>query len=259
MDLGLRDKVAFVSGASRGIGLGAAKRFAAEGARVVLTGRNPKTLDYAVLEVANIHGADRVLGVCVDMTRVDEIDRALAKAETHFGKIDCVVANVGSGTSKSGYGIEREHWDDIVNSNLLGNTMLAAAVLSRFEVQGYGSLTFVSSIAGVEAINAPIAYSAAKAGLMMAMKSYANLVGPKGIRVNAVAPGNVLFSGGTWEKKLEERASYFNEYINREVPMRRFGSVEEIADVIVFLASERAAFVTGAVWVVDGGQTRSYV
>ena len=90
------------------------------------------------------------------------------------------------------------------------------------------------------------------------MKSLSRLVGPQGVRVNAVSPGNVLFPGGSWEKKLVDRREFFEEMIQREVPLQRFASPEEIANVVVFLASERASFVTGSSVVVDGGQTRSY-
>jgi 3-oxoacyl-[acyl-carrier protein] reductase len=90
------------------------------------------------------------------------------------------------------------------------------------------------------------------------MKSLSRLVGPQGVRVNAVAPGNVLFPGGTWERRLAERREFFEQYIQSEVPLQRFGRPEEIADAVVFLASERASFITGACLVMDGGQTRSF-
>ena len=90
------------------------------------------------------------------------------------------------------------------------------------------------------------------------MKSLARLAAPKGVRVNAVVPGNIIFPGGTWETKLAERREVFEHYIQSEVPLQRFGRPEEIADVVVFLASERASFITGACVVVDGGQTKSF-
>jgi 3-oxoacyl-[acyl-carrier protein] reductase len=89
------------------------------------------------------------------------------------------------------------------------------------------------------------------------MKSLSRLAGRDGVRINAVAPGNVLFPGGSWERKLAERREFFEQYVRTEVPLQRFGRAEEIADAVVFLASERASFVTGACLVVDGGQTRS--
>jgi len=168
-----------------------------------------------------------------------------------------VVANVGSGTAPSGWDLSPDDWQAALTANLLGSMALARKAMSRLIARGGGNITFVSSIAGVEAINAPIGYSAAKAAVLSAMKSLSRLVGPQGVRVNAVAPGNVLFPGGSWERKLMEREDFFKEYIRTEVPLQRFGRPEEIADAVVFLASERASFITGACLVVDGGQTRS--
>lgn len=149
-----------------------------------------------------------------------------------------------------------DDWQSTLNMNLLGGMALASAALPYLVPQG-GSLTFMSSIVGCEAVSAPVTYSAAKAATLSAMKSLSRLVAAHGVRVNAVAPGNVLFPGGSWERKLAERREFFDQYVQAEVPMQRFGRAEEIADSVVFLASERASFITGACLVVDGGQTRS--
>ncbi len=120
-----------------------------------------------------------------------------------------------------------------------------------------GAIIFVGSIAGVESSPAPLAYSSAKAALLNYVKNLARQVAEDGIRVNAVAPGNILFEGGSWVKHLEARREEVLRYIESEVPMKRFGKPEEIADAVAFLASARASFVTGACLVADGGQTRS--
>lgn len=258
MELGFTGKAVFVGGASRGIGLAIARAFAAEGARVVITARTAGPLEEARSAIAAERGSGAVLGIAADMTVESEIGRALDAAETAFGPLDAVVANVGNGTARLGFDIDRAEWDRVLTANLLSGTLLAAEALKRLTARRHGSLTFITSIAGVEAMRAPVTYSAAKAALQMAMKLYAQQVGPLGVRVNAVAPGNVLFPGGSWEAKLAERRSFFEEYLRNEVALQRFARPEEIADVAVFLASERANFATGAVWVVDGGQTRSY-
>ncbi len=258
MDLGLEDKVAFVAGSSRGIGLAIAVAFLREGARVILTGRSAEPLAKAVALLAEEFDPQRVLSIQGDMTKPAEIQRALDEAEAVFSGLDAVVANVGSGTARGGWGLCLEDWQSILNINLLGGMALASAALPYLIARGGGSLTFISSIAGCEAINAPVTYSAAKAAVQSAMKSLSRLVGPQSVRVNAVAPGNVLFPGGTWERKLAERREFFEQYIQSEVPLQRFGRPEEIANAVVFLASERASFITGACLVVDGGQTRSF-
>ena len=258
MDLNLRDKAVFIAGSSRGIGLAIARAFLREGARVGISGRRPGPLEEAKALLITGAGPDRVVAIPGDMTREADLDQALSLVEETFAGLDAVVANVGSGAARSGWDLTPDDWQSVLTVNLLGSMTLAGQALSRLTPRGGGSITLVSSIAGVEAINAPLGYSVAKAALLSAMKNLARQVGPQGVRVNAVAPGNVLFPGGSWERKLAERRDFFEEYIRTEVPLQRFGRPEEIADAVVFLASERASFITGACLVVDGGQTRSY-
>jgi len=258
MDLGLHDKVAFIAGSSRGIGLAIARAFRREGVKVVVTGRHVESLEEASALLAAKAEAKCMLSVRGDMTNPADIQYALDEAISAFGVIDAVVANVGNGTAPSGWNLKLNDWQSALNLNLLGGMALASAALPHLIAHGGGSLTFISSIAGCEAIDAPVTYSAAKAAIQSAMKSLSRLVGPHGVRVNAVAPGNVLFPGGLWERKLAEHREFFEQYIQAEVPLQRFGRPEEIADAVVFLASERASFITGACLVIDGGQTRSF-
>lgn len=259
MDLGLSGKVAFVAGGSRGIGLAVVRGFLAEGAKVVMTGRNDTSLQSSYGVLAQDGYDERIMAIQGDLTDVAQIEHALGETVKKFGRLDVVVANIGSGTAKSGFQLDRHDWDSVFASNLFGSIHLAREALTYMVDAGSGSLIFIASIAGIEAIGAPVPYGAAKAALMMAMKSYACQVGREGVRVNAVAPGNIVFPGGTWAKKLEEREAFFKNYIEAEVPMKRFGKPEEIADAVIFLASERASFITGTVLVADGGQVRSYV
>ncbi|MBM4431737.1 MAG: SDR family oxidoreductase [Chloroflexi bacterium] len=256
MDLELHDKVAFIAGSSRGIGLAIVRTFLREGAKVVITGRNAESLEAATALLVTEAGVQRVLSIRGDMTDPADIQRALDETVATFGGIDAVIANVGSGVARGGWELTLDDWQSALNINLLGGMALASAALPHLIACGGGSITFTSSIVGCEAINAPVTYSAAKAAVQSAMKSLSRLVGPQGI--NAVAPGNVLFPGGSWERKLAERREFFEQYIRSEVPLQRFGRPEEIADAVVFLASERASFITGACLVVDGGQTRSF-
>lgn len=257
VDLELRGKVAFVAGASRGIGLAIARAFLEEGANVVITARGAPALEEARRQLAGSFHTARVLSLQGDMTVLGEIEPALDAALATFERLDAVVANVGSGSARRGWDLGPEDWEAALRTNLLGGMALATAALRHLSRRRGGSLTFVSSIAAIEAIDAPIPYSAAKAALQSAVKTLSRLVGQDGVRVNAVVPGNVLFPGGTWERQLEERREVFEEYVRTEVPLQRFGRPDEIAHAVVFLASERASFVTGASLVVDGGQTRS--
>lgn len=258
MDLGLAGKVAFVSGSTRGIGLAIARAFLAEGAGVAITGRDGRSLRSAEAELSKVFPAAAIAAIEADMTDENDVRSALDKAEAQLGPCNSVVANVGSGTGPAGYELSAEQWASGLATNLSAGVLLASAVLPRLAARKTGSLTFISSIVGVEAVGGPIPYVAAKAGLQAAAKTYARQVAGSNVRVNVVAPGNVLFPGGTWEKKLRERREFFETYIQSEVPLQRFATPAEIADMVVFLASERAAFVTGATVVIDGGQTRSF-
>lgn len=258
MELGLAGKVVFVAGSTRGIGFGIARAFLAEGAVVAITGRSEGSLNAAKTELTASFPGARLAVIAADMADGAAIKAALDQTEAELGPIDAVVGNVGSGTGPTGYDLSKDQWRAGLDLNLGASVLLASAVLPRFVARKQGALTFISSIVGKEAVGGPLPYVAAKAGLQAAAQTYARQVGPSGVRVNVVAPGNVLFPGGSWEKKLAERRSFFEDYIAKEVPLGRFGTPQEIADMVVFLASERAAFITGAVMVVDGGQTRSF-
>jgi 3-oxoacyl-[acyl-carrier protein] reductase len=255
MDLGLENKVAFIAGSSRGIGLAIARGFLAEGARVVITGRDGEALAASKHDL----GADdtRLLAVTADLSQPAGIDTALAQTRDRFGPIDALVANIGSGSGQPGWNTDAAEWLRLLEVNLLTSIRLATAALPAMTKRKSGALVFISSIAGLEASPAPLAYSSAKAALLSYVNNLSRELADANIRVNAVAPGNILFPGGSWERHLKTRQDEVRRYIESEVPMKRFGTPEEIADAVVFLCSARATFITGACLVADGGQARS--
>lgn len=252
MDLELRGKVALVAGSTRGIGLAIAEGFLREGASVVVTGRGEESLAAAVEQLGN---ADRVLSWCGDAGDPDQIPACLAAACERFGGLDAVVANVGSGRGTRGWDVGADEWASALQTNLVGSVNLARSAAPLLLERKGSSLTVIASIAGIESTGAPVPYEAAKAALIHAAKALSRSLAP--VRVNAVAPGNVLFLGGRWEELLNEDREKVKAMLRSHVPLGRFGAPVEIADAVVFLSSARAAFVTGACLVVDGGQART--
>ena len=261
MDLQLGGKHAFIAGASRGIGHAIAEGFLKEGAKVSLTARNPAPLNEAAAAFAKAHGKDHVFAKTGDMTKSAPIAEAIDAAEAAHGPIHTLVANVGIDSAPLGYDLNDEQWEAGIAQNFLGSVRLAREALRRAlarpkeQREGF-NIIFISSIAGWEALGTPLTYGTQKAALNHAAKELAKQVGREGIRVNVVGPGNIIFPGGDWEKRVAARPDDWNRWVRREVALKRFGKPEEIADAVLVLSSARASFVTGAVWLVDGGQAK---
>jgi len=250
--------VALVSGATRGIGRAIACALVAEGARVALTARGEPELASMQATLAATAGPDRVRTFQADMTESASVVGVARSVTDAWGRVDIGVANVGSGTGRPLLEATPDDWWQGLQTNLLGAMELARALVPGMQARGDGVLLFISSIAGVEATPAPLPYVAAKSALNAVAKSMARQLGAHGLRVNVLSPGNVLFPAGSWARKLADAPDHVQAYIDAEVPMRRFGTPEEIANVAVFMCSPRASSMTGASVVVDGGQTRVF-
>ncbi len=255
MDLKLKNKVILISGSSSGIGFFVAEAFLREGAKIQISGRNDRKLQAAFSSLKSDFGSENVDYFCGDLNKSDVVERALAQLKKKFGQIDSVISNVGSGSGPRGWEVSPEKWASMIDKNLLGSVGLATKSVPHLKGRNDPSITFISSIAGLESIDAPIPYSAAKAGLQMASKNLARQLGPDGIRVNTIAPGNVLTPGGVWDEKIKASSDEIKNYIQTEVPLGRLAKPEEIADAVLFLTSERASFISGALLCIDGAQT----
>ncbi|WP_298241923.1 SDR family NAD(P)-dependent oxidoreductase [uncultured Bradyrhizobium sp.] len=253
MKLELNDRVALVTGASRGIGLAIATTLAAEGAKVALAARGADALKAAAATVgahSSVHLAD-VTDPAAAATLTHEV-------EQRWGRLDILICNVGSGASVPPGRETAAEWSRVIELNLFAatNTIEAARPLMA-RGSGDRAIVCISSIAGMAALGAPVTYYGAKAALNATVRGLARPLALEGIRINAVAPGNILSADGIWARKIAENKQAVDDMLQREVALRRLGTPEEIADVVAFLASPRAAFVTGSVIVADGGQLRS--
>lgn len=251
MDLDLAGKTALVTGSSRGIGRAIAEVLHAEGCQVVLNGRTTKDL---AVTAASLQGAVAVVG---DVTRPDEARRVVAEARAALGGLDILVCNVGSGRSVPPGDETYDEWQRVFALNLWSATNTiegAREVLAA----SHGVVVCVSSICGLEVIpGAPVTYSVAKAALHAYVRGMARPLGRQGVRVNAVAPGNISFNGSVWSKKLAEDPWAVQKMLERDVALVRLGNPREVAELVAYIASPRAGFATGGVWTLDGGQVHS--
>jgi 3-oxoacyl-[acyl-carrier protein] reductase len=257
MNLSLQNCVALISGSSRGIGKAIAFAFLREGCRVCVTGRTEGSLSETLAELRSEFGDEFVLPFCGDLADPATVEQALRAAHERWNRLDVVVANIGSGSGKTGWQLESEEWERLFRLNFWGSVRLAQAAIPLLAENKHGALLFISSITGVEATPAPLAYSAAKAALINYSKNLASQIASLGVRVNCIAPGNILFPGGSWERHLENNKDRVMQMIDSSVPLARFGTPKEIAELAVFLCSDAANFMTGACIKADGGQTRS--
>jgi NAD(P)-dependent dehydrogenase (short-subunit alcohol dehydrogenase family) len=253
MTLTLKDKVAVVSGASRGIGRAIAEQFAREGATVVICGRKQETLDRVAAEMASetTDGPGSIHPIVCHVGRAADIQRLVETAHRQFGRIDILVNNAATNIAQEPVlQVDEARFDKMIEINLKSAFRFIQAVAPGMCERGRGSIVNIASIAGLRPQYHGMLYSMTKAALIMMTQSYALELGPRGVRVNAIAPGLVqtVLSEYFWkdEQKLRQ--------IIEEQPVKHLGQPAEIAEIAVMLAGDRASYITGQTLVVDGGR-----
>jgi len=254
VDLGLTGKVALVTGSSRGIGRGIATRLLEEGVDVVFCARGEEALDEAVTAVS---GPGRAYGIVADVTTPEGAVAVVDGAVQAFGGLDIVVNNVGGSGARTVDDLDVADLDDVLGRNLVPALAVSRAALPELRKRGGGVIALIASIWGREGGGSP-SYNVAKAAEISLAKAMASDLAKDEIRVFSVAPGSTLFPGGSWERRVREDPEGMAAFVERELPWGRFGTVDEVADVVAFLVSPRGSWVVGTCVVVDGGQSRSF-
>ena len=254
MDLGLTGKVAVVTGSSRGIGLGIATRLTEEGADVVLCARGAPALEEAV---ASIPGPGRARGVVADVSTREGAASVVDGAVSAFGGLDVVVNNVGASGARTVDDMDADDLEAVLGKNLFAALHVSRAALPALRSRGGGVIALIASIWGREGGGSP-SYNVAKAAEISLAKAMAQ--GPRARSHSSCQRRTRLdaLPGGSWERRQREDPDGIGAFVERELPWGRFGTVDEVADVVAFLVSGRASWVVGTCVVVDGGQSRSF-
>jgi len=244
-------KVALVTGSTRGIGLGIAQLLLEKDYIVYINGRNKNEVDIVVNQL----GTSAKAAAC-DVRNPNEVADIFSHIITREGFIDLVVSNVGSGGSKPGWQADIEDYRKSFDINFFSSVSVCRHAVESMKSRG-GHIVAIASIAGCESIPAPIPYIAAKAALIAFTKGLSDQAAEVGVRVNAISPGNVMFTGSVWERKKAENAEKVANYIECCVPLKTFIAPEDIAKGILFL--EDSVTITGTNLIIDGGQLRRLI
>lgn len=259
MDLQLTDKIAIVTGSSRGLGLASARALIAEGCRVCICARGPEQLAAAAIEVEAVaRRPNMIISVQADVSTGDGIAMVIDRTVERFGGVDILVNNVGRAAGKDLLDTSDAEWQAAFEETLFPAIRASRLAVPHMKQRGGGSIIMIASIWGRES-GGRMTYNAVKAAEISLGKSLAQQLAPLNIRVNSVAPGSILFPGGSWHKRQQADPQGIAEFIKRDLPFGRMGRAEEVGSVVAFLASPRASWISGAAIPVDGCQSRSNI
>jgi 3-oxoacyl-[acyl-carrier protein] reductase len=258
MDLRLTGKIALATGSSRGLGLASARALVAEGCHVLICARDAARLADAERELeSSVRAGASVATVAADVSTPVGVERTVEAAVSRFGGLDIVVNNVGLARGADLENTTDAEWQEAFDQTLYPAVRASRAAVPHLRRRGGGTIVIVSSIFGREA-GGRMTYNAVKAAEISLTKSLAQQLARDNIRVVGIAPGSILFPGGSWHKRQQADPEGIAEFVRRELPFGRFGRAEEVGDVVAFLASPRASWVSGTTVAVDGCQSRMF-
>ena len=258
MDLELAGKVAIVTGSSRGLGLAIARALALEGCQVCICARGEERLLQAADDIRRVSRPDAVLAVKADVSTAEGADRVVGATVEAFGGLDVLVNNVGLAGGAGLLDTPDTVWGEAFEQTLYPAIRFSRLAVPLMRRRGGGAIIMIASIYGREA-GGRLTYNAVKAAEISLAKSLARQLAPDGIRVNSVAPGSILFPGGSWDLRRRAEPETIAEFVRTELPFGRFGRPDEVGAVVAFLASARASWISGACVPVDGCQSRSSI
>ena len=258
MDLQLRDKIALVTGSSRGLGFASARALLDEGCRVAICARGNARLEEAAGTLRRTGAEDRVLAVQADLSTGEGVAAVVGRTVETFGRLDILVNNVGRAGGGGIVQTADADWDAAFDETLFPAIRASRLAVPHMRERGGGVIIMIASIWGRES-GGRMTYNAVKAAEISLAKSMARELAPDGIRVNSVAPGSISFPGGSWHRRQQEDPEGMAAFVRDQLPFGRFGRAEEVGAVVAFLASPRASWVSGACVTVDGCQSRSLI
>ncbi len=258
MDLQLTDRIALVTGSSRGLGLASARALLDEGCRVAICARGRERLEEAAGTLRRPGAADRVLAVQADLSTADGVAAVVGRTVETFGGLDVLVNNVGRAGGGGIVETDDAEWTAAFDETLFPAIRASRLAVPSMRERGGGAIVMIASIWGRES-GGRMTYNAVKAAEISLAKSMARELAPHNIRVNSVAPGSISFPGGSWHRRQQEDPEGMAAFVGEQLPFGRFGRAEEVGAVVAFLASPRASWVSGASVTVDGCQSRSLI
>jgi 3-oxoacyl-[acyl-carrier protein] reductase len=259
MDLQLTDKVAIVTGSSKGLGLASARALLAEGARVTICARGGDALKKTATSLRSVSGREgSVLDVGADVSTAAGCERVVKETMARFGRVDILINNVGKAGGADIASTSDEEWQSAIDQTLFPAVRMSRLVVPEMRKSGGGVIVMIASIWGRES-GGRMTYNAVKAAEISLAKAMAQQLAKDNIRVNSIAPGSISFEGGSWWKRQQEDPQGIAEFVERELPFGRFGAADEVGSVVAFVASPKASWISGACIPVDGCQSRSNI